>query len=146
MIHPETTPAPTTDIPGPDLFMTVIRVADWQASLRWYADVLGLLPIRTDPTRGFALLAAGTGRLALQSRRAGEPNARACDLPRLVFLVPDADAEYRRLAARGVSVTPPAENTRESYLEIRLHDPDGIPLSLFSWTSPDADPTARPGD
>src|SRR5271157_1299579 len=27
------TPAPTTEIPGPDLFMTVIMVSDWAASL-----------------------------------------------------------------------------------------------------------------
>jgi hypothetical protein len=31
--HPEFTPAPTTEIPGPDLFMTVIMVSDWAASL-----------------------------------------------------------------------------------------------------------------
>jgi hypothetical protein len=31
--HPEFTPAPITEIPGPDLFMTVIMVSDWAASL-----------------------------------------------------------------------------------------------------------------
>jgi len=31
--HPEFTPAPTTENPGPDLFMTVVMVSDWAASL-----------------------------------------------------------------------------------------------------------------
>jgi hypothetical protein len=62
---------------------------------------------------------------------------------RLVFLVPDVSAEYARLVARGIEVSPPAENFRESYREIRLHDPDGTPLTLFSWTG--ADPQTHLG-
>ena len=56
------TPAETTEVPGPDLFMTVIKVADWPRAVAWYVDTLGLLAVLTDPEREFALLAAGTGR------------------------------------------------------------------------------------
>ena len=62
--HPEMTPAETTEVPGPDLFMTVIKVADWPRAVAWYVDTLGLLAVLTDPEHEFALLAAGTGRLA----------------------------------------------------------------------------------
>jgi catechol 2,3-dioxygenase-like lactoylglutathione lyase family enzyme len=133
--HPEITPSPTTEVPGPDLFMTVIKVADWLASLAWYVETLGLLPILTDAEHQFALLAAGTGRLALQ----GDPDhmePTPSGGARLVFLVPDVDEERKRLIGRGVEVGPPVDNTREGYREIRLHDPDGTPLTLFSWTDP----------
>ncbi|WP_165221583.1 VOC family protein [Aquisphaera insulae] len=136
------TPSPTTDIPGPDLFMTVIKVRSWEESLRWYSAALGLFPVLTDAVRGFVLLAAGNGRLALQQRREDDPGEEPRRDARLVFLVPDVEAEYRRLAERGIEVTPPALNARENFTEIRLHDPDGVPLTLFSWTRPD--PVAGP--
>ena len=133
--HPEFTPAPTDEVPGPDLFMTVIKVSDWAASLAWYVETLGLLPVLTDARHEFALLAAGNGRLAIQ----GDSAFKAGDAPggaRLVFLVPDVDAERARLIGRGAEVSEPTDNAIEGYREIRLHDPDGTPLTLFSWTGP----------
>jgi catechol 2,3-dioxygenase-like lactoylglutathione lyase family enzyme len=133
--HPEFTPAPTDEVPGLDLFMTVIKVSDWAASLAWYVDTLGLLPVLTDSEHKFALLAAGNGWLAIQE----EPAPRATDATggaRLVFLAPDIDGERDRLIGRGTEVSTPIENAIEGYREIRLHDPDGTPLTLFSWTGP----------
>ena len=107
--HPEFT-APTSDVPGPDLFMTVIKVANWAGAVSWYVDVLGLMAVLSDTESQFALLAAGTGRVPLQ----GDP---VQDLPaarqavRLVFLVPDVDKERHRLLERGIEVEPPIENT-----------------------------------
>jgi len=133
--HPEFTPAPTDEIPGPDLFMTVIKVSDWTASLAWYVETLGLLPVLTDAEHRFALLAAGNGRLGILEDSA----PRATVAPggaRLVFLVPDIDAERARLIGRGAEVSAPHDNAIEGYREIRLHDPDGTPLTLFSWSGP----------
>jgi catechol 2,3-dioxygenase-like lactoylglutathione lyase family enzyme len=130
--HPEFTPAPTTEVPGPDLFMTVIKVADWARALAWYVDTLGLMAVLSDSKHQFALLAAGTGRLALQGdpiRDLTEPSA-----VRLVFLVPDVDQERHRLIERGVEVGLPVENAQEGYREIRLRDPEGTAVTLFSWT------------
>jgi predicted enzyme related to lactoylglutathione lyase len=136
--HPEMTPAETTEVPGPDLFMIVIKVAEWSTVVDWYVDKLGLLAVLTDRKHEFALLAAGTGRLALQGgrQRAESPTAEAV---RLVFQVPDVDRERTRLIDKGLEVGPPTENTREGYREIRLSDPDGTPITLFSWSSPQAD-------
>lgn len=131
--HPEFTPAPTTEVPGPDLFMTVLKVADWARTVTWYVDTLGLMAVLSDSENRFALLAAGTGRLAIQ----GDPLLEPSDMPstvRLVFLVPDVDQERHRLIERGVEVGMPVENVREGYREIRLHDPEGTAVTLFSWT------------
>ena len=85
--------------------MTVIKVSEWAASLAWYVETLGLLPVVTDAGHKFALLAAGNGRLAIQE----EPAFKAADTPvaRLVFLVPDVDAERTRLIGRGAEVSEP---------------------------------------
>jgi glyoxylase I family protein len=135
VIHPEFTPAPTTEVPGPDLFMTVIKVAEWARAMAWYVDTLGLMAVLSDSENQFALLAAGTGRLALQGELL-QSSAEAPPAVRLVFLVPDVDQERHRLIERGVEVGPPIENTREGYREIRLHDPEGTAVTLFSWTNP----------
>jgi hypothetical protein len=132
--HPEFTPAPTTEAPGPDLFMAVIKVADWPQALSWYIEKLGLMAVLTDAENQFALLAAGSGRLALQ----GDPEhlpIESSSAIRLVFLVPDVDEERKRLLQMGVNVGPPFENPREGYREVRLFDPDGTALALFSWTA-----------
>jgi glyoxylase I family protein len=113
--------------------MTVIKVADWARAVAWYVDVLGLMAVLSDSENQFALLAAGTGRLAIQ----GDPLLRPSESPaavRLVFLVPDVDHERHRLITRGVEVAAPIENTCEGYREIRLHDPEGTAVTLFSWT------------
>jgi catechol 2,3-dioxygenase-like lactoylglutathione lyase family enzyme len=135
--HAEMTPAETTEVPGPDLFMTVLKVADWPKAVAWYHDTLGLLAVLTDPEHQFALLVAGTGRLALQGgREAAE--AGLAGTVRLVFQVPDVDEERSRLIGKGLEIGPPLENTREGYREIRFHDPDGTPIAFFSWSSPPA--------
>jgi predicted enzyme related to lactoylglutathione lyase len=115
-----------------DLFMTVVRVADWSAIVRWYIDTLRLVPVLLDPKHEFAFLAAGQGRLGLQ----GVKGAREPTVPskvRLVFQVRDVDFERQRLIELGADVSVPFDNREEGYREIRLHDPDGNSLTLFAW-------------
>ena len=66
--------------------MTVIKVSDWAASLAWYVETLGLLPVLTDAEHRFALLAAGNGRLAIHE----EPGFKAAEATgaRLFFWFP----------------------------------------------------------
>jgi catechol 2,3-dioxygenase-like lactoylglutathione lyase family enzyme len=130
---PEFYPAESSEVPGPDLFMTVIKVSDWPRVLAWYVETLGLLLVLSDDEHKFALLAAGNGRLAIQADPRLQER-RAEERARLVFVVPDVDAERQRLQDRGIEVSSVHENTREGYREIRLSDPEGTPLTLFSWT------------
>jgi catechol 2,3-dioxygenase-like lactoylglutathione lyase family enzyme len=129
---PEPDATEPTEPPFLDLFMTVVKVADWSAIVRWYIDTLGLVPILLDPQHEFALLAAGQARLGLQ----GGVGARDRTVPsnvRLVFQVRDVDHERERLIDRGVEVGESRDNHDEGYREIRLHDPDGNSLTLFAW-------------
>jgi catechol 2,3-dioxygenase-like lactoylglutathione lyase family enzyme len=131
--RPDFYPAEPSEVPGPDLFMTVIKVEDWERVVAWYVDTLGLLVVLHDAERRFALLAAGSGRLAIQ----GDPEPASplgSERARLVFAVPDVEAERARLIEHGVDPGPVEENNREGFREIRLHDPAGTPLTLFSWT------------
>ena len=130
---PKLTPEIAAKAPGPDLFMTVVKVADWQACLDWYIQKLELSPLLVDAEHEFALLAAGTGRLGLQGDRCRQ-HAEQTQAMRLVFLVPDADLQRQRLIDRGLEIGPSIENALEGYREIRLHDPEGTPLTFFSWT------------
>lgn len=132
---PETAPLASTEPPFLDLFMTVVRVADWPRIVRWYIDTLRLVPVLMDPQHEFAFLAAGQGRLGLH----GVKSPRESTVPskvRLVFQVPDVDLERERLIELGVDVSTPFDNREEGYREIRLHDPDGNSLTLFAWIDP----------
>jgi len=118
-----------------DLFMTVVRVADWPTIVRWYTDTLGLVPVLLDHKHEFAFLAAGQGRLGLQGiKRSSESVARSN--VRLVFQVDDLDLQRRRLIEQGVAVSAAINNSDEGYREIRLHDPVGNSLTLFAWLDP----------
>ena len=132
---PEPEPLAATEPPRLDLFMTVIRVASWQTTVRWYIDTLGLIPILLDAQQEFALLSAGSGRLGVQ----GVKEARSVTGParvRLVFQVRDLALERQRLIEKGVAVGAPVENHDEGYCEVRLQDPEGHSLRLFAWTDP----------
>ena len=83
---PEPESLASTEPPFLDLFMTVVRVADWSTIVRWYIDTLRLVPVLMDPQHEFAFLAAGQGRLGLQ----GVKGPREPTVPskvRLVFQV-----------------------------------------------------------
>jgi catechol 2,3-dioxygenase-like lactoylglutathione lyase family enzyme len=128
----EPEPLASTEPPFLDLFMTVVRVAEWSKIVRWYIDTLRLVPVLMDPQHEFAFLAAGQGRLGLH----GVKGARESTVPskvRLVFQVRDVDLERQRLIELGVEVSVPFDNRAEGYREIRLHDPDGNSLTLFAW-------------
>ena len=115
-----------------DLFMTVIRVANWQTTVRWYIDILGLSPVVLDPKNEFALLSAGSGRLGVQGTK--EPRFTAgTGKVRLVFQVNDLKGECQRLIEQGVVVGELIENHEEGYREVRLQDPEGHSLRLFAW-------------
>jgi hypothetical protein len=141
--RPDFYPAEPSEVPGPDLFMTVIKVERWERVVAWYVDTLGLLMLLHDPERRFALLAAGNGRLAIQGAESREDTAGQHHA-RLVFVVPDVEAERTRLLREGVEAAPIDENLLEGYREIRLHDPAGTPLTLFSWTARGPEPRQGP--
>jgi catechol 2,3-dioxygenase-like lactoylglutathione lyase family enzyme len=123
-------PEPPDPSVSPTFFMTELSVANWSGTLRWYVDVLGLRVVFRDEPNGFALLAAGPARLALK-RATGQLGGS--ERIRLVFHVDDVDAEHARLVGLGVKASYPADHPREPYREVRLNDPEGVAITLFSW-------------
>lgn len=113
------------------LAFTEVKVNDWPGLVRWYVETLGLRPVLEDAAHRFALLDAGPGRVAIKG---GGPPGLPRDAFRLVFEVPDVDAERDRLCRRGVAVGDP-EGNLEGYRAIRFLDPEGTPITLFSWTN-----------
>ena len=115
---------------GPELFLTEIKVTDWPRAVRWYVEILGLRMVLSDPEPQYALLAAGSGRVALKGGGAENLGRNAI---RLVFQVEDAEAARARLLDLGIAVGPMRGIPREGYREVRLADPEGMPITLFSW-------------
>jgi hypothetical protein len=50
--------------------------------------------------------------------------------------VQDVDHERQRLVERGIVVSVPFDNREEGYREVRLHDPEGNSLTMFTWIDP----------
>jgi predicted enzyme related to lactoylglutathione lyase len=118
-----------------ELFMTVVKVAKWTTTVRWYTDTLGLAAVLVDREHEFALLAAGAGLVGIQGIKDGRAPEGASAL-RLVFKVPDLEQERHKLIARGVQVGASLDNSAEGYREVRLRDPEGNSVTLFTWLSP----------
>lgn len=114
---------------GPELFCVELRTARWAELVEWYRRVLDLTVLMRVDDDGYALLAAGSGKLAILARES--PGATSGRMS-LGFEVADVDAAHHRLAAAGADVTAPRPHP-EGFREVVVHDPDGNRLRLFSW-------------
>ncbi len=107
-----------------------LAVADLPAAVQWYRDSLGLAVELEDAGRGFVLLHAGAGRLALKHGRP-EPGSVV-----LTFEVDDLADALGRLEARGVFPETPPGDSPEGYRSATVRDRDGYRLRLFQWLRP----------
>ena len=114
-----------------DLYLVELPTADWEASVAWYRDRLGLPVVLTDSANKYALFAAGPARIALKER-AGKTSGAVVTLH-----VDGLDSELARLAERGITPVRPVQVSPEGYRAARLHDPDANALDLFEWVRPD---------
>jgi catechol 2,3-dioxygenase-like lactoylglutathione lyase family enzyme len=112
-----------------DLYLVELTVGDWPASVGWYRDRLGLAVELLDEPNRYALLAAGTARIAL---KAGTPRPGTT---KLTFHVSSLDAELDRFTS-APDVSP------EGYRSVRLTDPDGHRLEFFEWVRTNPSPSA----
>jgi predicted enzyme related to lactoylglutathione lyase len=114
---------------GPELFCVELRTARWRELVEWYRGVLDLAVLVRVDDDGYALLAAGGGKLAILARESPGPASGRVSLG---FEVADLDAVHGRLVAAGADVSPPRPHP-EGFREIVVHDPDGNVLRVFSW-------------
>ncbi|VTS00726.1 VOC family protein [Tuwongella immobilis] len=110
-----------------------IEVRDWQQSLLWYRDRLGLSVVMSDPPRGYVLLERAGLRLAIKH---GTPTPGGI---RIFWEVENLPQQIAMLEQHGVSPASPLKVSDEGYRRILLRDPDGYTIGLFDWLTP---PTA----
>ncbi len=131
---PAVVPEPAADhgVSRPGMGIMLL-VSDLTRSLDFYRDILGFEV--ADRTAGGAVLTYGGGRLLLRHQADMSPVDR-----RVVHLhieVPDVDAAYRDLLAKGVEfVHKPRVLSRGDKLELwaaRFRDPDGHGIALTQW-------------
>ena len=120
---------PSPDIDRPTLFAVEIRSARWESLVAWYRDALGLEVLLRVIDDRYALLAAGSARLAILGRDQAPPESRRWSL---AFEVEHLEAVQAQLLARGQQ--PPAATANpEGFRECVVTDPDGNRIRLFAW-------------
>jgi predicted enzyme related to lactoylglutathione lyase len=118
------------DTDRPTLFAVEIRSARWESLVAWYRDALGLEVLLRVIDDRYALLAAGSARLAILGRDEAPPESRRWSL---AFEVADLEAVRERLVAAG-SMSPEPTANPEGFREFVVTDPDGNRIRLFAWT------------
>src|SRR5262245_5346219 len=88
----------------PGLYCIELRTANWEASVEWYRNILGLRVLVRVTDDGYALLDAGETRLALLAReQPGEPSRRIS----LAFEVPDLQVVADRMKKHDLQFSSP---------------------------------------
>ncbi len=121
-----------------NLFQVNLFVCDFQQSLRFYRDRLGLEVLEIDPGPlhlplvNWVSLSAGSVILEIfDAQSAGRSVAAASGrgTVELAFLVGDVEQQRRRLGREGIECTPTV--TRSWGRVSHFDDPDGNPLQIY---------------
>ena len=113
----------------PGLYCVELRTADWEGSVRWYRETLGLKVLVRVIDDGYALLAAGETRLALLARETpGDASKRIS----LAFEVNDLEPIVQRLEKMGSAISK-VKTDEEGLREVSTTDPDDNRIRLFCW-------------
>jgi methylmalonyl-CoA/ethylmalonyl-CoA epimerase len=117
-----------------------LTVADFDAAVAFYRDVLGLEQLAdwSSEDGRVVVLAAGRATLELfdeaQARAvdAVEAGRRVSGAVRLALEVPDSEEAARRLVAAGAERVAPPVTTPWGDRNARVRAPDGMQLTLFT--------------
>jgi predicted enzyme related to lactoylglutathione lyase len=102
-----------------------LGVIDYRRSIAFFRDVIGFPLLIDDEKFQFARFQAGGVTFALVGGAGKEREARGDVHAGIAICVPDVDAAYRELSAKGVRFTmPPSKQPWGGYMAL-FADPDG---------------------
>jgi catechol 2,3-dioxygenase-like lactoylglutathione lyase family enzyme len=118
----------------------VLTVSDFEAAVALYRDALGLAELEdwSDGDAKVVLLDGGRATLELVNERQAaaidhtEAGRRVSGPVRIAFKVADSQATADRLARAGVEQVAAAVTTPWNDRNIRMRDPEGMQLTLFT--------------
>jgi methylmalonyl-CoA/ethylmalonyl-CoA epimerase len=118
----------------------VLTVSDFEAAVALYRDALGLVELEdwSDGGAKIVLLDGGHATLELVNEQQAaaidhaEVGQRVSGPVRIAFKVADSEATAGRLARTGVEQVAAAVTTPWNDRNVRLRDPEGMQLTLFS--------------
>jgi predicted enzyme related to lactoylglutathione lyase len=116
------------------LDLVEIRVKDWPAAMRWYAEVLGLSVRHVEDEDQFGILAFPEGNMGLAIF--GEPDEVVSGFPNRcypVVIVDDLDATLRELRQKGVTVRRGPQGGDEGFRRAIILDCEGNDIQLIEW-------------
>jgi predicted enzyme related to lactoylglutathione lyase/quercetin dioxygenase-like cupin family protein len=119
-----------------------VFVRDFERALRFYSETLGLEVAYRSDELGWAELATGSARLALERARP-EADDRVGRFVGVSLAVDDLTATYERLRGRGASFAAPPERMPWGGSLAELRDPDGNVLTLLERRRGEAAGKAR---
>jgi predicted enzyme related to lactoylglutathione lyase len=110
---------------NPVISYITLGVIDYQRSIAFFRDVIGFPLLFSDEKFQFASFRAGAIRFSVVGGAGKEREARGDVHAGIAVCVPDVDAAYRELSAKGVRFTqPPAKQPWGGYMGL-FADPDG---------------------
>lgn len=110
---------------NPVIGYITLGVIDYPRSIAFFRDVVGFPLLRSDEKFQFASFQAGDVTFAVVGGAGKERQARGDVHSGIAICVPDVDAAYRELSAKGVRFTmPPSKQPWGGYMAL-FADPDG---------------------
>ncbi|QBD80290.1 VOC family protein [Ktedonosporobacter rubrisoli] len=118
-----------------------LLVNDFAASLKFWRDVMQLVPKYEDASMGYAYFDTGNGGLEIMGRAdfatfLGQvaPTSTPASYPAaFVFQVDDVDASYTQLVERGAtSVSGPLDHQEVGVRSAQVADPDGYVVEVYN--------------
>lgn len=110
---------------NPVIGYITLRVIDYQRSIEFFREIIGFPLLFDDEKFQFARFQAGDVTFAVVGGAGEERKTRGDVHSGIAICVPDVDAAYRELSAKGVRFTmPPSKQPWGGYMAL-LADPDG---------------------
>jgi catechol-2,3-dioxygenase len=110
-----------------------IQVEDFNQSLQWYQDILGLKIVALDKKDRYAVLGPekGTCAIALYGRDSLGPSGRSRCAPAILF--DDLAGAIRELKEQNVQLDTDISGGEEGFRWATIRDPEGNLLHLYEW-------------